>query len=308
MNYLYLGDCLNVLRNELEFKPESVDLIYIDPPFNSKRNYNVFFDDKELQTQRIAFEDTWSLKSVGDSLAELDTIKHDKLLNLLNAYRDIAPQVFPYVVMMALRIIELHKVLKPTGSFYLHCDPTASHYLKTVCDAIFGVKNFRNDLIWCYKTRELSKRFYNKKHDDILFYSKSKTYTFNPSKILESYPKDYVSRFKYKDKKGQYSIRGKGGKGAPFPGQGDLTPEQEKQYPEWTYRHYLQKGTLPRDWFQMDILNSNAPERLGYPTQKPRALLERIIKASSSKPVQMKETLYLMRFAAAAQQFLPQNP
>ncbi|MFK5968913.1 MAG: site-specific DNA-methyltransferase, partial [Candidatus Marithrix sp.] len=124
MNKLYLGDCLDVLRNELEIKPESVDLIYIDPPFNSKRNYNVFFDDKDIQTQRVAFEDTWSLHSVGESLTELDTIHHDKILNLLNAYRDIAPQVFPYLVMMTLRIIELHKVLKPTGSFYLHCDPT----------------------------------------------------------------------------------------------------------------------------------------------------------------------------------------
>ena len=177
MNKLYLGDCLHVLRNELEIQTESVDLIYIDPPFNSKRNYNVFFDDKEIQTQRVAFEDTWSLQSVGDSLTELDTIYHDKLLNLLNAYRDIAPQVFPYLVMMTLRIIELHKVLKPTGSFYLHCDPTASHYLKTILDAVFGVKNFRNEIIWKRTTNTGSSKAISKKYpsntDIIFFYTKS---------------------------------------------------------------------------------------------------------------------------------------
>jgi len=140
MNYLYLGDCLNVLRDYV--KDESVDLIYIDPPFNSKRNYNIFFDDKEIHTQRVAFEDTWSYKNVSESLLELQTVKNEKLHLLLKAYQEVAPQVFPYLVMMTLRILELHRVLKSTGSFYLHCDPTASHYLKTICDAIFGNRQF----------------------------------------------------------------------------------------------------------------------------------------------------------------------
>jgi site-specific DNA-methyltransferase (adenine-specific) len=149
MNYLHFGDCLEVLRSEIP--DESVDLIYIDPPFNSKRNYNIFFDDKDIRTQRTAFEDTWSLKNIQDSLAELQSLRTEKIYNLLTVYSEVAPFAFPYLVMMSLRITELHRVLKPTGSFYLHCDPTMSHYLKTVCDIIFGVKNFRNEIIWCYK-------------------------------------------------------------------------------------------------------------------------------------------------------------
>ena len=146
MNTLYLGDCLNVLRDNVP--DESVDLVYIDPPFNSKRDYNIFFDDKEIQTQRIAFEDTWTLKNITDSLAELHTLKTDNLYFLLLTYQKVAPHAFPYLTMMALRILELHRVLKPTGSFYLHCDPTMSHYFKTVCDLIFDEKNFRNEIVW----------------------------------------------------------------------------------------------------------------------------------------------------------------
>ena len=253
MNKLYLSDCLDVLRNELEIKPESIDLIYIDPPFNSKRNYSVFFDDKELQTQRMAFEDTWSLHSVGDSLTELDTIHHDKLLALLNAYQNIAPQVFPYVVMMTLRIIELHKVLKPTGSFYLHCDPTASHYLKTVCDAVFGVKNFRNEIIWCYKLGGRPQKGFPKKHDIILFYSKSDEFHFFDDTIRVPYESDggYV-------KTGRKIVKGKVYEVNPL-------------------------GKIPEDWWFLSALNRQSKERLGYPTQKPKALLERIIKACSNE-------------------------
>ncbi len=255
MNKLYLGDCLDVLRNELEIKPESVDLIYIDPPFNSKRNYNVFFDDKEIQTQRMAFEDTWSLHSVSKSLTELDTLHHDKLLNLLNAYRDIAPQVFPYLVMMTLRIIELHKVLKPTGSFYLHCDPTASHYLKTVCDAIFGVKNFRNEIIWSYRRWTGKAKKFQNLHDVILFYTKSNDYLFN---VLYT---DYTEKSLHRKK--NYHTRIKNN--------------------EVYVTSIDKKGVRENDVWQIQLLNSQSKERLGYPTQKPKSLLERIIKASSNE-------------------------
>jgi site-specific DNA-methyltransferase (adenine-specific) len=260
MNKLYLGDCLDVLRNELEIKPESVDLIYIDPPFNSKRNYNVFFDDKEIQTQRIAFEDTWSLHSVGESLTELDTIHHDKLLNLLNAYRDIAPQVFPYLVMMTLRIIELHKVLKSTGSFYLHCDPTASHYLKTICDAVFGVKNFRNEVSWCYRKWGASDKQFLRGHDVIFFYSRSGKNMFNLQ--YAPYSEGTFKRWKGKKQASKFE----GGKRIE-----QYALEEESN------------GTPMPDWWYISIINPAAKERLGYPTQKPKALLERIIKASSNE-------------------------
>src|SRR5215208_3119962 len=119
-NFLYCGDNLEVLRRHIE--TESVDLMYIVPPFNSKRDYNIFFDDKDIQTQRIAFEDTWSYKNIQESLAELQTIPTYNVYTLLEAYRAVAPRAFPYLVVMTLRIIELHRVLKRTGSFYLHCD------------------------------------------------------------------------------------------------------------------------------------------------------------------------------------------
>src|SRR3989339_2237670 len=178
MNTLYLGDCLNVLRDNVP--DESVDLIYNDPPFNSKRDYNIFFDDKEIQTQRIAFEDTWTLKNIQDSLAELNTLKTDYLYFLLLAYKKVAPHAFPYLTMMSLRILELHRVLKPTGSFYLHCDPTMSHYLKTICDIIFQEKNFRNEIIWHYSgwNAKLDDSF-NSRHDVILFYGKRAKQKFN---------------------------------------------------------------------------------------------------------------------------------
>ena len=193
MNTLYLGDCLYVLRENIP--DETVDLIYIDPPFNSKRDYNMFFDDKKIQTQRIAFEDTWTLKNVRDSLQELHTLEHENLWALLIVYQKVAPHAFPYVVMMGLRLLELHRVLKPTGSFYLHCDPTMSHYLKTVCDLIFGPENFKNDLCWKRATsgssKSVAKRF-GTDHDAILFFSKSKDFTF--SSIFLEYPEEKSPR------------------------------------------------------------------------------------------------------------------
>lgn len=115
MNTLYLGDCLNVLRDNTA--DESVDLVYIDPPFNSKRDYNIFFDDKEIQTQRIAFEDTWTLKNIQDSLAELMPLETDDIYDLLLTYQKVAPHAFPYLTMMALRILELQRVLKQPEAF-----------------------------------------------------------------------------------------------------------------------------------------------------------------------------------------------
>lgn len=283
MNQIYLGDCLDVLRNDIP--AESVDLIYIDPPFNSKRDYNIFFDSKEIQTQRVAFEDTWTLTNIQDSLTQLQSLETDKIYKLLNTYHEVAPHAFPYLVMMSLRILELHRVLKPTGSFYLHCDPTMSHYLKTVCDVIFKPSNFLNELVWCYKERGISKLYYNKKHDIILFYSKIRgEQEFNYQEIMDEYSEVTLKKFKYIDDKGRkFRIRGRN---VPEAGKWrrktDIPIEYES---EFTYRQYLDEslGSLPKDWFEMPFLNQAASERLGYPTQKPKALLERIIKASSNE-------------------------
>jgi len=256
MNTLYLGDCLNVLRDSVA--DESVDLIYIDPPFNSKRDYNIFFDDKEIQSQRLAFEDTWSLKNVLDSLHELQTMRTENIHLLLAVYQKVAPHAFPYLVMMALRIVELHRVLKPTGSFYLHCDPTMSHYLKTICDSVFGEKNFRNEIVWCYRKWSIVQKQFVSNHDVILFYAKSSNNTFNTQFV----PPGAGTMKRWKGKKHKRLM---------FDGV-EKTIEIDEPI-----------ETPAFDWWEMGILNANSNERLGYPTQKPKALLERIIKASSNE-------------------------
>ena len=264
MNYLYCGDNLEILRT---LDSESVDLIYIDPPFNSKRDYNLFFDDAEIKTQRVAFEDTWTLKNVHDSLTELHTIETGAVYDLLKIYGQVAPHAFPYLVMMSLRILELHRVLKLTGSFYLHCDPTMSHYLKTLCDVLFRAKNFRNEIIWHYNTGGKGKSAFLKKHDVLFWYTRSNSYCFNrdvvaiPRKVGTAHLRhgiDEDGREYYED----YSPRKSG-----------------KQY-----RWYLDTGLTPMDvWVDIQALNPAAKERLGYPTQKPKALLERILQASSNE-------------------------
>jgi site-specific DNA-methyltransferase (adenine-specific) len=311
MNYLYLGDCLDVLQDYV--KDESVDLIYIDPPFNSKRNYNVFFDDKEIQVQRLAFEDTWSLKNVNDSMQQLRTVQREKMYNLLRVYQEIAPQVFPYLVMMTLRIIELHRVLKPTGSFYLHCDPTASHYLKTVCDAVFGANHFKNEIIWQrINAKGNVQRKFGAVHDTLYIYTKklgeevwNQPYrSLNPEYVNKMYrhlEEGTNRRYRLSDltvpiqraSSGQlYEWKGKKPvatrcwvyakeKMEDLEQQGRIV-YSKNDYP--SYKRYLDEiegEKVPDVWG--DINPALSKEFLGYPTQKPLALLERIIQASSNE-------------------------
>lgn len=304
MNTLYLGDCLNVLRESVP--DESVDLVYIDPPFNSKRDYNIFFDDKEIQTQRIAFEDTWTLKNIQDSLAELHTLTTDNLYFLLLTFQKVAPHAFPYLTMMSLRILELHRVLKPTGSFYLHCDPTMSHYLKTVCDIVFGAKNFRNEIVWKRTSAHNDPGRFGANIDIILFYTKTEKWKWTD--IFISHDDKYLSRFKNKDSDGRLwqddnlSAKGLSGGGYEYEYKGAkslwrvpletmrrLDNEGRLHFTNKSgirLKRYLDenKGTvLQALWDDISPINSQAKERLGYPTQKPKALLERIIKASSNE-------------------------
>ena len=330
MNTLYLGDCLNVLRDNVP--DESVDLVYIDPPFNSKRDYNIFFDDKEIQTQRIAFEDTWTLKNIQDSLSELHTLKTDYLYFLLLTYQKVAPHAFPYLTMMSLRILELHRVLKPTGSFYLHCDPTMSHYLKTVCDIVFGERNYRNEISWKRAdTHNDAKTKFPNITDLILFYSKTDKIIFNTQHTLHA-DKTLMEWYQYLEfsdgtirkmtkeelvnQSVPYGARRFNTadmtspnprpnlmyeyKGYPFPTKGwryskvkmkELDEKGKLLFPKdkkgrIMLKRYLdeQKGVLVGDnWTDISQLRATDQERLGYPTQKPKALLERIIQASSNE-------------------------
>lgn len=274
---LYFGDNLEILQDKFPGDQGYFDLIYLDPPFNSNRNYNVLFKEGlvESEAQIHAFEDTWHwTKEASSTFRKLVTESSPAISDLMQALEKIVGHndVLAYLTMMTVRLIELHRVLKPTGSLYLHCDPTASHYLKIVMDTIFGNKNFRNELIWLYKGRELSHKNYNKKHDVILFYTKSSKYKFNWDKVLE--PLEESSRnalSRYHDEKGFFIVRYKKGGGfAPIEKEGSDT-----------YRQYVPEGVPPRDWFYADYARKS--EQLGYETQKPESLLERIIKASSDE-------------------------
>ena len=276
-------------------KDETVDLCYIDPPFNSKRNYNQIYNriGKEDKAQAQAFIDTWTWDEMADKGYEEIMENYNGLftaqtISLISGLKNVLGQdsLLAYLVSMTLRVVEIHRVLKSTGSFYFHCDPTASHYLKLVLDAIFCANEgqFQNEIIWCYKERELSKDRWNRKHDVIFFYSKTDIHTFNSNEVLETYSEVTRKKFKYKDTNGYYMIRGKGtDTSSPVYKADGLSPEHEKKYPELTYRQYMKEGVLPRDWWEIGIINKAANERLGYPTQKPEALLERIIKASSNE-------------------------
>ena len=182
-NTLYYGDNLEVMR---DFPSECVDLVYLDPPFNSNRSYNVLFKEAkggEAEAQIEAFEDTWHWYEPGSTAATYDEVvsRGDDVGRLLNAFVDALGHndVTAYLTMMAPRLVELQRVLKPTGSIYLHCDPTAGHYLKVLMDAVFGPRNFRNEIIWRRTGAHNSAKRYGPIHDTLLFYTKSGEYTFN---------------------------------------------------------------------------------------------------------------------------------
>jgi len=260
-NKLYFGDNLDVLREHIP--DESVDLIYLDPPFNSKATYNVLFKEKngsKSAAQIKAFDDSWhwGLESE-QAYHEVVTKGPRKLADLLQALRQfLGPNdMMAYLTMMAIRLVELHRVLKSTGTIYLHCDPTASHYLKLLMDATFGPRNFRNEIVWAYRGGGRPRKDFARKHDIIFRYSKSDKYAFYPDAVRIPYQAEGIKR-------SDDSMWGR------HPG----TNKVYKPHP---------LGKVPEDWWPMDALNANSPERLGYPTQKPRALIERIIKASSKE-------------------------
>ncbi len=197
LNTLFYGDNLPIMR---EYLPNaSVDLIYLDPPFNSQRNYNVLFKEEsglDAEAQIAAFKDTWHWTM------EAETTYHDLILNapphvsaMIAAMRQFigTNQMMAYLVMMTARLGELHRILKPTGSLYLHCDPTASHYLKIILDTIFGPANFRNEIVWKRADAHNDPKKYGNIQDVILFYTKSDNYTWNPPYIdySDHYLKSY---------------------------------------------------------------------------------------------------------------------
>lgn len=318
MNRLYYGDNLQILRDSIA--DESVDLVYLDPPFNSNRSYNVLFRTKsgdDAQAQVEAFDDTWTWSQQSEALyVELTQggAAPLQVSDALEAMRRLLGDndVLAYLVMMTGRLVELHRVLKPTGSLYLHCDPTASHYLKVILDAIFGPERFLNELIWqrAAAAKGHASRKFSANHDVLLAVSKGDGYTFNPIH-LEPTP-EYSARFRLNDNdgRGPYRIAPLDNpayrpnliydyKGYPSPPNGwrisqqlmeELDADNRLAFPRKKdgrigRKHYLKEQAGPKAgdvWADIVPLQASAGERLGYPTQKPVALLERIIEASSN--------------------------
>ena len=321
-NTLFYGDNLFILREHI--LSESVDLIYLDPPFNSSRNYNVLFKDEggiDSEAQITAFEDTWHWNLAAEqTYAELLTEAPDEVAKMIESLRGFigTSQMMAYLVMMTARLVELHRVLKQTGSLYLHCDPTASHYLKIILDTIFGPQHFRNEIIWKRQSAHSdAKTKFADITDIILFYAKSRETKFNP--LYGPHDPEYIEkfyRFDDHDGRGLYRLGDMASPnprpnmmyewlGFPWPQKGwryqretmqKLHDEGRIHYPrqkDGTFdttkrpavKRYLeeQEGSIiPNLWNDINPLHSSDAERLGYPTQKPLALLERIISASSN--------------------------
>ncbi len=314
-NTLFYGDNLPILR---DYIPDaSVDLIYLDPPFNSSRTYNVLFKDEsgeDSEAQIAAFEDTWHWNRAAESTYE-DLVINGPLHvgKMITALRDFvgANQMMAYLVMMTARLVELHRVLKPTGSLYLHCDPTASHYLKIILDTIFEPENFLNEIIWKRTTTHSDAKRWSPVSDTILFYSKGNTFTWNSQ--YSDYDPDYVaSKYRHNDDDGRGPYR-LDNMTSPNPRpnmmyewKGHATPPKGWRYSKETMAELDKEGRiwypdskskrpqlkrylnempgrlLDNIWTDINPINSQSKERLGYPTQKPLALLERIIEASSN--------------------------
>jgi DNA modification methylase len=322
INKLYYGDCLTHMR---DMPKNYVDLVYLDPPFNSNRDYSWIYKDetgRPLPEQVEAFNDLWELSEerlrairsmpilmrdagLPDDVAEFWRI-------WMNALRNSQPRLLAYLSYMTERLLPLRSILKPTGSIYLHCDPTASHYIKAMMDGIFGHQNFRNEIIWKRANAHNDPKGYGRITDTILFYTRGTKYTWNTqhTPYREEY---YESHFK-KDEHGRWfrtvpldaPRHGKGSPNLLYDWKGKLPAasrtwsikrEKMEEYEADGRLRYTRTGTptlvqyadakkgvpLQNIWSDIPPVNPQARERLGYPTQKPVTLMERIIRASTNE-------------------------
>ncbi len=320
-NHLYYGDNLHVLREHVS--NDSVDLIYLDPPFNSQATYNVLFrgpTGEKSKAQIEAFEDTWHWNDTAEeAFDQVMTSGNSDVAEMLRALRSFLKEndMMAYLTMMAVRLLELHRILTPTGSLYLHCDPSASHYLKILMDGIFGGESFKNEIIWQRTNVHNDSKTWSRVSDTIFFYTKSSAFTWN--KPFAPHSDEHIAaKYSNIDEKGRRFTQSDMTSPAPRPNmmydwKGFPSPPNGWRYSKETMqrldeegriwypvnkdgsldttkrprlRRYLDEmpGTiLGNIWTDISPINSQAQERLGYPTQKPLALLERIIAASSNE-------------------------
>lgn len=263
MNRLYYGDCLTVLN---EMGVGGVDLVYLDPPFNSNRSYNAIYKDetgRPLPDQIEAFCDMWTLNEERErEIRTMPILMRESGIDdnvaqfwktWVNALRQTHPRLLAYLSYMVTRLLAIRAVLSNTGSIYYHCDPTSSHYVKVMMDGIFGHNNFQNEIVWWYDTGGMSKSRWSRKHDTLLFYANGKNPVFNVNDVMDEKNENQKKRLEYAKRQGENS----------------------------TYRLTSTKK-YPHDVWKIHAINPKAKERMGYATQKPVELMERIIKASSN--------------------------
>ena len=297
---IFTGDNLDILRG---INSECVDLIYLDPPFKSDKTYAAPLDS---EARGAEFDDVWTLDDMKQEWIDEIEYRRPALFHLINGAKLAnGESMAGYLTFMSVRLLELHRVLKSTGSIYLHCDPTASHYLKGIMDALFGGSSFQNEITWQRTTAHSDSKRYGANTDTILFYTRSDRWTWNPQ--FNPYEESYRARFRYKDPDGRawadYDITAKGlsGGGYEYEYKGvkslwRVPLETMKQLDAEGRLHFTSKGGIRRkryldemkgrpvqsSWTDIDVINSQARERTGWRTQKPVALLERIISASSN--------------------------
>ena len=300
---IFTGDNLPIMRG---INSKSVDLIYLDPPFNSNANYAAPIGSKAAGAE---FKDTWTLDDVDNAWLDLIETKYPALNRVIHAAMTDSDK--SYLIYMAVRLLEMERILKDTGSIYLHCDPTMSHYLKLVMDSIFGEKQFRNEIVWQRtNAHNLKAKYFSKTHDVLLFYSKDKDYTWNTQYTnysqaqLSRYKKDetgrlYTGRDLTVSSAGNRNFQWRGSRPSSNRSWGASLEQLERWYTEG--RILLKKDGTPRldglkvyldelpgkqisaIWTDIPRIGNTSKERLGYPTQKPLELLERVIKASSNE-------------------------
>ncbi len=318
MNILYYGDNLDILRRYVA--DETVDLIYLDPPFKSNQDYNVLFSEQDgsrSASQILAFEDTWQWNQES-AAAYQDIVEAGGRVSqaMQSFFRFLGGNdMMAYLSMMAPRLVQLRTTLKPTGSIYLHCDPTASHYLKILMDAVFGPANFSGEIIWRRTAAHVTSRRWPRLHDTLLHYAKDMSQVcFLPPRAEAD--QGWVEReYRFEDERGRYMVDNltgagttEGPSGQPWRGidpakigagrhwryspetldrldaEGRIYWPKKGKYPK--LKQYLQEsgGKAVGDiWMDIPVIGRTAGERLGYPTQKPAALLDRIITASSQE-------------------------
>lgn len=251
-NRLILGDNLAAMRALRTELAGQFALIYLDPPFFTGAEWQAKVADGKTRKSLPAYTDDWN----GDLGA--------------------------YLQWLLDRLALARELLAENGSLYVHLSWHAAHYVKLLLDELFGVARFQNEIIWAYREAINSKTRWNRKHDTLLFYTKGEKFTFNYDAVREPYRESNVRKYRLRDENGPYRLMGRGIVGSPIRSQRDVPPDYEAKYPGLTFRHYLGQGTLPVDCWQIDIENQASYARTGYPTQKPEALLERILLASSN--------------------------